>query len=100
VAFPAGAHQGDDDVVARRHPRDTGADLLDHTRRLMAEHGRQVAPPRPIAIVEVLQRAKIIGSETFRYTEPITIVGVIFLMLSIASARLTGYVEDWTRRWR
>jgi polar amino acid transport system permease protein len=53
-----------------------------------------------IAIVEVLQRAKIIGSETFRYTEPITIVGVIFLMLSIASARLTGYVEDWTRRWR
>jgi polar amino acid transport system permease protein len=53
-----------------------------------------------IAIVEVLQRAKIIGSETFRYTEPITIVGVIFLVLSIASARLTGYVEDRTRRWR
>ncbi len=53
-----------------------------------------------IAIVEVLQRAKIIGSETFRYTEPITIVGVIFLVLSIASARLTGYVEEWARRWR
>src|SRR5262245_21806530 len=30
-----------------------------------------------IAIIEVLQTAKLIGTESFRYTEPITIVGLI-----------------------
>lgn len=39
-----------------------------------------------IAIVEMLQKAKIIGSLTFRYVEPITIVGVVFLILSLISA--------------
>ena len=39
-----------------------------------------------IAIVEMLQRAKIIGSLTFRYVEPITIVGIVFLILSLVSA--------------
>jgi polar amino acid transport system permease protein len=39
-----------------------------------------------IAVVEMLQRAKIIGSETFRYTEPITLVGLVFLALSLLSA--------------
>ena len=32
-----------------------------------------------IAVVELMQTAKIIGSETFRYLEPITMVGVFFL---------------------
>lgn len=39
-----------------------------------------------ITVVELLQTAKMIGSETFRYIEPLTLVGVLFLVLSLASA--------------
>ena len=39
-----------------------------------------------ITVVELLQRAKMIGSETFRYVEPLTLVGVLFLVLSLVSA--------------
>lgn len=39
-----------------------------------------------IAVLEMLQTAKIIGSETFRYIEPLTIVGIFFLILSLVSA--------------
>ena len=39
-----------------------------------------------IAVVEMMQRAKIIGSETFRYLEPITMVGEFFLVMSLVSA--------------
>ncbi|MFQ5599833.1 MAG: ectoine/hydroxyectoine ABC transporter permease subunit EhuD [Candidatus Krumholzibacteriia bacterium] len=39
-----------------------------------------------ITVLELLQRAKIIGSESFRYLEPITLVGVLFLLVSLASA--------------
>lgn len=46
-----------------------------------------------ITVVEVLQRAKIIGSETFRYLEPLTLVGLLFLALSLVSARLIGRLE-------
>ena len=53
-----------------------------------------------IAIVELLQTAKIIGSETFRYNEPITIVGLILLALSLFSAGLVRRVERWSYRWR
>ena len=53
-----------------------------------------------IAIVELLQTAKLIGSETFRYNEPITIVGIIFLVLSLASAALLRMVERYANRWR
>jgi polar amino acid transport system permease protein len=53
-----------------------------------------------IAIVELLQTAKIIGSETFRYNEPITIVGIILLALSLACAVVMRYVERWSTRWR
>ena len=53
-----------------------------------------------IAIVELLQTAKLIGSETFRYNEPITIVGIIFLVLSLAAAALSRRVERHANRWR
>ena len=53
-----------------------------------------------IAIVELLQTAKLIGAETFRYNEPITIVGIIFLILSLASAALLQMVERYANRWR
>ncbi len=39
-----------------------------------------------ITVVELLQTAKIVGSETFRYVEPLTLVGAIFLVMSLASA--------------
>ena len=39
-----------------------------------------------IAVLELMQTAKIIGSQTFRYTEPITLVGVFFLVMSLVSA--------------
>ncbi len=46
-----------------------------------------------ILVVEMLQTAKIIGSETWRYLEPITIVGLLFLLLSYPSSLLVQYVE-------
>lgn len=39
-----------------------------------------------ITVLELLQTAKIIGAETFRYTEPLTIVGLLFLLISLMSA--------------
>jgi polar amino acid transport system permease protein len=39
-----------------------------------------------IAVLELMQTAKILGSETFRYVEPITLVGLLFLIMSLVSA--------------
>jgi polar amino acid transport system permease protein len=46
-----------------------------------------------IAVMEMMQTAKILGSETFRYTEPITLVGIAFLIMSLVSAALIKVVE-------
>jgi polar amino acid transport system permease protein len=46
-----------------------------------------------IAVVELMQRAKIIGSESFRYLEPITIVGLFFLAMSLGAAALVRMLE-------
>jgi polar amino acid transport system permease protein len=46
-----------------------------------------------ITVLGILQRAKIIGNETFRYLEPLTIVGVIFLVLSLLSGFAVSYLE-------
>ena len=51
-----------------------------------------------IAVLELMQTAKIIGSETFRYTEPITLVGVFFLAMSLVSASLIRAVERMLNR--
>lgn len=53
-----------------------------------------------IAVIEMMQTAKIIGSETFRYLEPITMVGVFFLVMSLLAAAGVRGVERWlaTRR--
>jgi polar amino acid transport system permease protein len=53
-----------------------------------------------VAIIELLQTAKLIGSETFRYTEPITIVGLIFLALSLGSAAVIRWIERHLGKWR
>ena len=39
-----------------------------------------------ITVVEVLQQSKIIGSNTFRYIEPFTLVGLLFLVVSLIAA--------------
>ncbi|HZS82179.1 MAG TPA: ectoine/hydroxyectoine ABC transporter permease subunit EhuD [Stellaceae bacterium] len=46
-----------------------------------------------IAVLELMQTAKILGSETFRYVEPITLVGALFLAMSLVSAALIRQVE-------
>jgi polar amino acid transport system permease protein len=53
-----------------------------------------------IAVLELMQTAKIIGSDTFRYVEPITMVGIFFLIMSLVSAAGVRRVEAWlnTRR--
>lgn len=50
-----------------------------------------------LAVVELMNRAKIIGSETFRYIEPITIVGAVFLILSLISMVGIRHFERWLR---
>jgi polar amino acid transport system permease protein len=51
-----------------------------------------------IAVLELMQTAKIIGSETFRYTEPITLVGLFFLAMSLVSAMLIRGLEELLNR--
>lgn len=46
-----------------------------------------------IAVLELMQTAKILGSETFRYVEPITLVGAFFLVFSLISAALIRRLE-------
>jgi polar amino acid transport system permease protein len=53
-----------------------------------------------IAVVELMQTAKIIGSETFRYLEPITMVGVFFLIMSLISAAGVRRIEAWLKTRR
>lgn len=47
-----------------------------------------------ITVLELLQQSKIIASSTFRYTEPLTLVGVIFLLISLVAAKGVRYVEN------
>lgn len=51
-----------------------------------------------IAVMELMQSAKIIGSQTFRYNEPITLVGLFFLVMSLASAWAIRRVETGINR--
>jgi polar amino acid transport system permease protein len=46
-----------------------------------------------IGVIEMLQRAQLIGSETFRYLEPMTLVGLLFLLLSYPSSRFIARLE-------
>lgn len=48
-----------------------------------------------IAVVELMQRAKIVGLETFRYLEPITLVGLFFLGLSLLAAWAVRRAESY-----
>lgn len=46
-----------------------------------------------IGVVEFLQKAQLIGAVHFRYLEPITIVGLLFLLLSYPSALLINKLD-------
>lgn len=46
-----------------------------------------------ITLVEILQSAKIIGSQSFRYLEAFTIVGLLFFILSYPSSYLISRLE-------
>lgn len=46
-----------------------------------------------ITVLELLQSAKIIGSETFRYLEPLTMAGIFFLVCSLLAATFIRWGE-------
>ena len=52
-----------------------------------------------ITVLELLQRAKILGSESFRYVEPLTLVGITFLVLSLVAATGIRSLEARLRRY-
>jgi polar amino acid transport system permease protein len=51
-----------------------------------------------IAVVELMQTAKILGSFSFRYLEPMTLVGAFFLAMSLIASALNQQVERWLKR--
>lgn len=50
-----------------------------------------------IAVVELMQTAKILGSFNFRYLEPITLVGGFFLVMSLVASVCNQQVERWLK---
>lgn len=47
-----------------------------------------------ITVMEMLQTAKLIGAQSFRYLEPLTITGVVFLVVSLLASYLVRYLEN------
>ena len=50
-----------------------------------------------ITVVELMLQAKNIGSQTFRYIEPITMAGLFFLLISVSVALLVRKLETHLR---
>jgi polar amino acid transport system permease protein len=46
-----------------------------------------------ITVTELLQTAKIIGAERFRYLEPLTLVGLLFLAVSLVASQGVRWLE-------
>lgn len=51
-----------------------------------------------IGVAELMHTANAVGSETYRFLEPYTMVGVIFLIISLPTAYLVRRFERWVRR--
>lgn len=51
-----------------------------------------------IGVAELMHTATSIGSETYRYLEPYTLVGIIFLAISLPTAAGIRTFESWVRR--
>lgn len=50
-----------------------------------------------IGVGEFLQKAQLIGADNFKYLEPITIVGLLFLILSYPSALFINKLENTSK---
>lgn len=46
-----------------------------------------------ITVMEMLQTAKLIGAESFRYLEPLTITGIVFLVVSLVASYAIRFLE-------
>ncbi len=51
-----------------------------------------------IGVAELMHTATAVGSETYRYLEPYTMVGLIFLAISLPTAFGLRRFEAWVRR--
>lgn len=51
-----------------------------------------------IGVAELMHTANAIGSETYRFLEPYTLVGIIFLAISLPTAAGISLFEAWVRR--
>lgn len=51
-----------------------------------------------IGVAELMHTANALGSETYRFLEPYTLVGVIFLAISLPTAAGLRFFEAWVRR--
>jgi polar amino acid transport system permease protein len=51
-----------------------------------------------IGVAELMHTANAIGSENYRYLEPYTMVGIIFLCISLPAAAMVRSFEAWVRR--
>lgn len=51
-----------------------------------------------ITVVELLGAARMLGSEHFRYLEPVTLVGVLFLAVSLCASGISHRLERFTTR--
>jgi polar amino acid transport system permease protein len=51
-----------------------------------------------IGVAEIMHTANSIGAEHYRFLEPYTLVGVIFLAISLPAAGLVRLFEGWVRR--
>ena len=51
-----------------------------------------------IGVTELMHAANAIGGQNYRYLQPYTIVGVVFLMISLPSAGVIRAFEAWVRR--
>ncbi|MFC2967531.1 ectoine/hydroxyectoine ABC transporter permease subunit EhuD [Acidimangrovimonas pyrenivorans] len=51
-----------------------------------------------IGVAELMHTANAIGSENYRHLEPYTMVGLIFLAISLPTAGLIRLFEGWVRR--
>lgn len=51
-----------------------------------------------IGVAELMHTANALGSETYRFLEPYTMVGIIFLAISLPTAAGLRYLEAWVQR--
>ena len=51
-----------------------------------------------VAVGEIMHASKLIGSEYYRFTEAVSIAGVFFLVMSLVSAQMVRWVENYVNR--